>query len=634
MVENIKITGIEREVDPKKTIVSMTDLHGTIIDCNDAFVEISGYMRHELIGQPHNILRHPDVPKAVFKDLWDTVKKGKPWVQLVKNRCKNGDHYWVEANVTPVLQEGELIGYKSVRRRISNPQKAAAEGIYKSINAGRTSIKDGYVQTLSNRLNLFNYVHPMNVMMVIIVLMAITAIGYSLDLVSLPFWLELLIGLISIALAFSGRSYMMHRVDAVSDMLTDLRNNDYTGQVNTYGNTSLSTLTASAKMMQIQVGAEKQEVKFRLNESTRLKVALDNAATNMMVSDQFSNIIYLNKALEKYFGQSESKIQQDLPAFSSKDLIGESLDLFSFEPKLQAQNVTNMKQSDSLEVTIGGLILKVNIQPVLDAKNRRIGTIFEWIDLTQQRKVENMLQDALGLASQGHTNLTLDMKGLDGFYLNVATDINNLLVTLNSALEEMIKVMVNLASGDLSTRIDKNLSGSLAAMKGATNVSLDNLSAIMMHIKEVSKVAASSSEESSQASNDLSMRTQQAAATLEEINATMHGVNQLQEENALSLKNISATTANTMKENDRASKVMLSSVEAMESIRETSEKIGDIIGLIDGIAFQTNLLALNAAVEAARAGEHGRGFAVVAGEVRSLAGKSAEAANEDRKSVV
>ncbi|QBZ82556.1 Aerotaxis receptor [Hydrogenovibrio crunogenus] len=85
------------------TIVSRTDLHGNIIEANEDFIEASGFEWKDLVGQPHNILRHPDVPAAVFKDFWTTLQAGKPWSQIVKNRRKNGDHYWVKANATPIL---------------------------------------------------------------------------------------------------------------------------------------------------------------------------------------------------------------------------------------------------------------------------------------------------------------------------------------------------------------------------------------------------------------------------------------------------------------------------------------------------------------------------------------------------
>ena len=107
-------------------IVSTTDAQGRITHCNQAFVDVSGYGYDELMGQPHNLIRHPDVPPEAFKDLWATVGRGRPWSGIVKNRRKNGDHYWVRANVTPVLENGKPVAYMSVRFKPTRAEIAAA----------------------------------------------------------------------------------------------------------------------------------------------------------------------------------------------------------------------------------------------------------------------------------------------------------------------------------------------------------------------------------------------------------------------------------------------------------------------------------------------------------------------------
>lgn len=110
---------IERPYPDGKLIVSRTDLDGVLTHVNDAFVEISGYELDELIGQPHCILRHPDMPKAAYKDLWATAESGEKWHGYVKNLCKDGSHYWVYATVVPNVRRGETVGYTSVRRKPS-----------------------------------------------------------------------------------------------------------------------------------------------------------------------------------------------------------------------------------------------------------------------------------------------------------------------------------------------------------------------------------------------------------------------------------------------------------------------------------------------------------------------------------
>lgn len=130
---------VERLLDPKVPIVTKTDLKGRITYANPAFVEISGFALNELMGQPHNVVRHPDMPRDAFKDLWDTTHRNEPWKGMVKNRCKDGGYYWVDAYVTPLTQNGQKIGYMSVRSKPSDSQKAEAAALYQSINAGSAS---------------------------------------------------------------------------------------------------------------------------------------------------------------------------------------------------------------------------------------------------------------------------------------------------------------------------------------------------------------------------------------------------------------------------------------------------------------------------------------------------------------
>ncbi|MFZ6687946.1 methyl-accepting chemotaxis protein [Undibacterium sp. SXout11W] len=120
-----------------QSIVSKTDLKGIITYCNPYFIEISGYEQAELIGKPHNLVRHPDMPEAAFADLWSTIKEGLPWSGIVKNRCKNGDHYWVNANVTPLIENGHVVGYMSVRTKPGRAEVKAAEDLYHRMRTGQ-----------------------------------------------------------------------------------------------------------------------------------------------------------------------------------------------------------------------------------------------------------------------------------------------------------------------------------------------------------------------------------------------------------------------------------------------------------------------------------------------------------------
>jgi aerotaxis receptor len=140
MRQNLPVTQRERTFPAEDRLISTTDLNSKITYCNDAFVEISGFTREELVGQPHNLVRHPDMPPAVFGHMWETIKQGKPWMGIVKNRSKNGDFYWVSAYVTPVYENGRIAGYESVRSLPTEAQKRRAETLYARLRAGKSPV--------------------------------------------------------------------------------------------------------------------------------------------------------------------------------------------------------------------------------------------------------------------------------------------------------------------------------------------------------------------------------------------------------------------------------------------------------------------------------------------------------------
>jgi PAS domain S-box-containing protein len=149
MRKNLPVTGSEYRLREGMTIVSRTDLKGRITYINDDFLEAAGFTPEELMGQPHNIVRHPDMPEEAFADLWETLKAGRPWTGLVKNRRKNGDHYWVVANATPLLEAGQVVGYLSVRTCPTREQVAAADAAYRRFTEGQArglSIVEGQVE--------------------------------------------------------------------------------------------------------------------------------------------------------------------------------------------------------------------------------------------------------------------------------------------------------------------------------------------------------------------------------------------------------------------------------------------------------------------------------------------------------
>lgn len=135
---NNPVTSSEKRFSSDIRLISVTDTRGIIQHCNDDFVEVSGFSRDELLGQPHNIVRHPDMPSEAFSIMWKYLKSGQPWMGLVKNRCKNGDFYWVSAYVTPISEKGNIVGYESVRIAPDREDIARATKLYERLRSGKT----------------------------------------------------------------------------------------------------------------------------------------------------------------------------------------------------------------------------------------------------------------------------------------------------------------------------------------------------------------------------------------------------------------------------------------------------------------------------------------------------------------
>jgi aerotaxis receptor len=234
MKKNLPVTQVEVPFPKGSYIVSRTDLKGITTYGNDTFIDISGFSREELIGKNHNVVRHPDMPPQAFAWLWDTIKTGRPWRGVVKNRRKNGDHYWVEALVVPVRKNGETTGYMSVRTEPSREQVAAAEALYQKLNANQASIpKASLWSRIPIRSKLKGLVIWLLVAQVISALLPILGPGLGISSANVSVGLNFL-SAISIGIGLwlmSMQNLVMTIIGRIADRLDNISQGDLTDPI-------------------------------------------------------------------------------------------------------------------------------------------------------------------------------------------------------------------------------------------------------------------------------------------------------------------------------------------------------------------------------------------------------------------
>ncbi len=242
--------------------------------------------------------------------------------------------------------------------------------------------------------------------------------------------------------------------------------------------------------------------------------------------------------------------------------------------------------------------------------------------------IEGDIQEIINAARSGNLSRRVDIEGKDGFFRDLSEGINELLTTVDHSFSDVSRVMKAMSTGDLTKKIDQQYSGTYGEVKDNINSTIDHLENVVGKIRDSSEFIRNSSDEISAGNNNLSERAEEQASTLEETASAMEELTSTVKNNANNAQQARELVNGTRTIAEKGSDVVTDAISAMEEITTSSNKIAEIITVIDEIAFQTNLLALNASVEAARAGEQGRGFAVVATEVRNLAQRSASAAKE------
>ncbi len=364
------------------------------------------------------------------------------------------------------------------------------------------------------------------------------------------------------------------------------------------------------------------------NENSRIKSALDNCTTNMMVADVDYNIVYVNETMKEMLHSTESSMKQDLPNFDARSIIGTNIDTFHKNPSHQRGMLDRLAAAFETSITIGGRFYDLIASPVLDDEGARIGTVVEWADVTAERNIEKEIDTVVSAAVAGDFSSKLELDGKEGFMLGLSKSINNLSDTVSSAMEDVGIALSALAQGDLTQRINTEYQGLFDVLKTNVNGTSEQLTGIVSDITIAASEVTNAAQEINEGTMDLSQRTEQQASNLEETASAMEQMASTVKQNAENAQQANQLSISARDVAEKGGGVVGEVVDAMTRIEGSSQKISDIIGVIDEIAFQTNLLALNAAVEAARAGDAGKGFAVVAAEVGTLAQRSSQAAKD------
>ncbi|WP_051559909.1 PAS domain S-box protein [Marinobacterium jannaschii] len=364
---NMPVTDQEVRLQEGQELVTKTDLKGVITYANPAFVEVSGFSEDELVGSNHNLVRHPDMPQAAFKDLWDTLQMGRPWTKLVKNRTKDGNYYWVKANVTPIYQNGQPIEYMSVRTSPSREEIAESERLYAQLNNNQATIPSPNSIAASDLSSGLFKVAMVAVVVMVVLSGALFFSGMDKSLIALGPLAAFFVML------FGAMSHQQKKVveplKAIVEEIRTVGEGRYLHPIDVVQPGELGELRRAIKSLAVRMGFEVNDAKEQGNRSLRIKQALDNVNSNVMVADTEGYIIYMNEAVLDMMRKAESDIRKDLPEFDTRKLLGANFDSFHKDPSHQRRMISALKETFNGRIVVGG----AHLQSGRESGSRRAG---------------------------------------------------------------------------------------------------------------------------------------------------------------------------------------------------------------------------------------------------------------------
>ncbi|MBC7951760.1 MAG: Tar ligand binding domain-containing protein [Rhodospirillaceae bacterium] len=606
MRDNGSVTNHEMVLKDGDLLVSRTDASGRITFVNQAFIDISGFTEDELIGAPHNLVRHPHMPKEAFADLWATIKSGKPWEGFVKNRTKSGGYYWVRANVTPFVENGQVAGYVSIRSKPSRAQIAAAEDLYTRFREGRAAgmtiregrpVSTGLAARLSAARNSI----------------AGIVVGCFVLLIAM------MMGTSWVTLRGSDKSSEAMRLVHENQMVPAGQLGAITGIIR--DNTQLLATLA----IKLQAGQSPAIVPktvdairantARINSLWQAYTAIAMTREEEQLSAKFTSqrTAFLNGALNPAIAAAE---KGDVAALIAL-IQGPVATLFApveetagslMELQVRVSRETYESARDDLKtnmlVTLGmvltaviaslvlGRILLRNVTGPLTRMEGHFDAVSRG-DFTQE------VPDEPAGEFQRITALLRGMKAKLGYAQLERKETDR-------QSEEKRRADLNRVANQLDARVQgivDLIAVSSGSLLGNSQTLSDNAHKTMAQAGNVTAMTG-----------QVTANVQSVSAATQELSASVVEISR----QVTHAARISADAVQQADETDRM----------VRSLAEAAQRIGEVVKLINDIASQTNLLALNATIEAARAGDAGKGFAVVANEVKSLANQTARATGE------